>query len=234
MTHLPHGRKLLFFAALNAADLALTWWIVERGGGRAYESNPVASWCLTAFGWPGLAGFKVAVVALVTALAVTVSRQHPRAGGHVLAFGCCAVLAVVVYSSFLVGGRMAVGEHAAEEIGQAEETSRGLDRDTAQLQAYNALLGCLRKDLIARRSTLDEATETLAGADYVQNPGWRRAVALRLPGRSVREFLAVRLMEAVLNSPGADPDGSGELARELDAQYRSCFGQPPPPLRVRY
>ena len=38
-----HPRKLFLFAALSLADLALTWFLLERRGGGAYEQNPVLS-----------------------------------------------------------------------------------------------------------------------------------------------------------------------------------------------
>jgi hypothetical protein len=116
MASLPHPRKLALFAALSLADLALTWHLLHRPGGGAYESNPVAAWWLARFGWAGLVGFKAGVVLLVAAVSLVVSRHRPRAAGRVLAFGCSALLAVVLYSGLLVrdveaeAGRAAAAE----------------------------------------------------------------------------------------------------------------------------
>ncbi|HJT75644.1 MAG TPA: hypothetical protein VJ739_00425, partial [Gemmataceae bacterium] len=194
---------------------------------------PVASWWLAGFGWPGLVAFKLATVALVAALAVAVSRRCPRAGGRVLTFGCGAVLAVVLYSGLLVGGSAAADEPAADEVGRAEQSRRRLDHDLAEVHGYWAQLEGVRDDLLARRCTLGEGAEALTRSDYVRDSRWMRGMTYRFPGRSERECLAARLIEEALHVQAAAPDGYEELARDLDAQYRSCFGRPPPRLRTR-
>lgn len=98
---IPHLRKLFLFASLSAADLCLTWWLLERSGGDVYEGNPVAQWCLAHYGWAGLAAFKAAVVALVGTLALVITRSRPRLAGRVLAFACATVGLVVLYSCCL-------------------------------------------------------------------------------------------------------------------------------------
>src|SRR5262245_24294528 len=39
LLRLPHPRKLLLFALLSAADLALTWALIQHGRGQFYEGN---------------------------------------------------------------------------------------------------------------------------------------------------------------------------------------------------
>jgi hypothetical protein len=70
--------KLLRFALLSLSDLGLTWLLLQRGGSRLYESNPVAAWRLAAHGWPGRAAFKAATVGAVAGLAVWIARHRPR------------------------------------------------------------------------------------------------------------------------------------------------------------
>jgi hypothetical protein len=97
-----HPYKLALFFSLSVADLVLTWWLIVQTGNEIYESNPVAAWWLTRYGWAGLAIFKALAVLMVTALAVLISLSQPRVGGRVLGFGCAAVGAVVCYSVFLI------------------------------------------------------------------------------------------------------------------------------------
>src|SRR5205085_2430927 len=59
---LPTRRAL--FVVLSAADLGLTWWLLERSGG-AYEANPLARWWLLRCGWLGLAALEAGQVMLV-------------------------------------------------------------------------------------------------------------------------------------------------------------------------
>jgi hypothetical protein len=98
-----HFFKLLLFAFLSLTDLLLTWHLVESGGGRVYESNPIANIFLTNFGWLGLVIFKLEIVVLVEFLALFISRYRPAIGGRILAFGCLTLTGVVLYSYSLLG-----------------------------------------------------------------------------------------------------------------------------------
>ena len=70
---------LLFgFALLSLADLYLTWLLIARGNGSALENNPVAAWWLAAYGWTGLTGFKLGMVALIAGLAIGVALSRQR------------------------------------------------------------------------------------------------------------------------------------------------------------
>jgi hypothetical protein len=221
-----HPRKLCLFVVLSLADLALTWVLLERSEGRACESNPVAAWWLARFGWAGLAGFKVAIVLLVAGLALLLARRLPDAAGRVLAFGCAALLAVVLYSGFLVQG---VRAEVAERT-EAEAVGQDLDREFAQRDAALALLGRLGHDLAARRTTLAEAVATLASCEHFQGPGWLRSMETVHPGKDTSEILAARLVEEAFDATANDPAGASQLASDLDAQFRSCFGRPAPGL----
>jgi hypothetical protein len=95
--------QLLLYAALSLVDLALTYRLLERGGGHVYESNPVANAWLSAYGWMGLAAFKLACMALVISVATLLLVRRPRAADHLLLFACTAVALVVLYSCSLVG-----------------------------------------------------------------------------------------------------------------------------------
>jgi Domain of unknown function (DUF5658) len=99
---LPVGR-LLLYAALSVVDLVLTYRLLERGGGHVYEGNPVANAWLSAYGWTGLAWFKVGCMALVVGVAGVLCIWRPKTADRLLNFACAAVALVVIYSCSLVG-----------------------------------------------------------------------------------------------------------------------------------
>src|SRR5437879_6238677 len=94
---------LLIFGTLSFLDLALTYHLLQRGGGHVYESNPVANAWLSNYGWAGLALFKLLTMGLVIVVAVVLSARRPRAANSILTFACSTVALVVVYSCSLAG-----------------------------------------------------------------------------------------------------------------------------------
>jgi hypothetical protein len=224
MVTLSHPRKLALFAALNLADLALTWHLVGRGGGAAYESNPVAAWWLVSFGWAGLAGFKLAAVGVVAALALVVSRSRPRVGGRLLAFGCSALLGVVLYSGFLVHGLAAEASApaAAEPARTAETESEKLD---SQLQEVSRRL--YGKEHVAAEVARGRLTLLEAAARFrdlnAELPGFQREQFRSVyPGRSDDErhcWQVIRFVRTELQDvPNAVPRVVGRLEAELQAR----------------
>src|SRR5438128_1911722 len=95
-----HLGKLSVYIALSFADLFLTYTLLHKTDG-AYEGNPIANAWLAAYGWGGLAAFKVLAMLLVTAVAAYVSFYRPHMAGRLLGFACCAVAFVVIYSCWL-------------------------------------------------------------------------------------------------------------------------------------
>jgi hypothetical protein len=229
MSGLVCGRKLFLFAALSLADLALTSLLLQRAEGRAWESNPIAAWWLNRFGWPGLAGFKLATVLVVLSLVLVVSRHRPRSGERLLGFGCSTLLAVVLYSGFLVYGLEAeAGAGEAAEFRQARESIQDLEWYAVRLRAYYALLGRLAGDLVEHRRTLAGTVEALAEAEYVKDPRWLPRMQGRFPNCTKDECLARQLVVYTLISVQADPYRAEQVHRDLDAQFRTHFGRPAP------
>jgi hypothetical protein len=93
-----HPGKLSLFLFLSLTDLFLTWRLLLQSHGQVYESNPIADWWLSNYGWSGLAAFKIAMALSVAVLATAISMVRPRTGGRLLAFGCSVLLIVVLYS----------------------------------------------------------------------------------------------------------------------------------------
>jgi hypothetical protein len=217
-----HLTQFIVFTALNVADLALTWFLLERSGGHCYEANPVASWLLVSFGWAGLAGFKLASIVVVAALVLMVSRTRPRTAGGILNFGCSVLVGVVFYSGYMVREEEAM----SATLGQLEKQQDSLEKVRTRQLAHWALLDRLRDDLAARRCTLAAAVESLAASELAQDPQWLRWLEDSHPGLTPNERLAIRLIGHA-NPPGkAQLPGARQLARELDAQFWSCFGHP--------
>jgi hypothetical protein len=96
-----HPVRLTLYTLLSLADLALTYALIQQGGGEVYESNPIAEAWLSSYGWTGLALYKLVIILVVGAVAAYVSLSHPRTGGHILTFACLAVAVVVTYSVHL-------------------------------------------------------------------------------------------------------------------------------------
>jgi hypothetical protein len=72
--------------------------LIRHGGGRVYESNPVAHAWLKGYGWHGLIGFKGGTVLVFTGVVLVLLRHRPRAGLVLVMFACAAVGWVVLYS----------------------------------------------------------------------------------------------------------------------------------------
>ena len=75
-----HPIRLVLYAVLSAADLGLTYALIQRGDGDVYESNPIAEAWLSSYGWTGLALYKLVIVLIVASVAAFVSLSRPRTG----------------------------------------------------------------------------------------------------------------------------------------------------------
>src|ERR1700736_6621006 len=98
--------RLFVYGALSCLDLALTYQLIQKGGGFIYESNPVAEEWLRRYGWTGLVCFKLLAVSIAAFSVVLVSVYRPRVGSLLLNFALVVVSVVVLYSfslSNLVG-----------------------------------------------------------------------------------------------------------------------------------
>src|ERR671923_2773942 len=77
----------VLYALLSFLDLFLTWLLVDGVRG-TYEANPLAANILEAYGWAGLAAFKVGCVAIVLATGALLWRRRPRTARLVLGLAC--------------------------------------------------------------------------------------------------------------------------------------------------
>ena len=93
---------LAVFAALSLVDYTQTAALIRGSEGRVYEANPVASAWLEAYGWGGLAAFKVGACALFIGSVALLGRRRPRVGAVLAVVGCLTLLAVTCYSHSLL------------------------------------------------------------------------------------------------------------------------------------
>ena len=91
--------KTLFVIA-NLMDIVMTHLLL--GTGHFIESNPIANYVLTEYGFAGVAAFKLIVVAMVMLIANIIAFRRIRTSRYLLHFGTLIVGGVVVYSYSLL------------------------------------------------------------------------------------------------------------------------------------
>jgi hypothetical protein len=190
------GRYTLF-VALGLVDLGLTCYLLRTSSGHIYESNPLAQWWLARGGWAGLAAFKLVLLALATGAIALVARCRPAVAARVLTFSCLATFAVIVYSCSLL---RSTPRHAGifpllhDEAAMAAE-GRWLDEQLRQVKAYRLVLSQAAEELLAGRSTLDEAVARLAATARGRDRAWLSKLREAYPGFSDVECLAATLLD---------------------------------------
>jgi hypothetical protein len=220
---ITHPRKLLLFLLLSLSDLGLTWLLLERGSGAVYESNPVADWWLSRYGWAGLAAFKVLTVLVVVGLTAVVSRTRPRSGGLILSAACSLLAVVVGYSCYLVGGGATRDPDSAELVGIRAQAAQ-LDAEWDKSREYTLRLRQLSAELAAGRCSLIEATAQLGSTRRAQDPAWLQRLRTYLPARSDEETLATGLALQSLVLVRNDQAKAERLALRLDRDLTANFG----------
>jgi len=108
-TAMAHGwkaveRSATYFMFANFLDGALTYVLAMHGGQRGtrfIEGNRVPAYFLNHWGWKGMFGFKLAIVAFVCAVALFVARSQPVKARWMLNLGTAIVSAAVMYSAWL-------------------------------------------------------------------------------------------------------------------------------------
>ena len=95
-------QETVLFVLVSSMDLFMTWILLDRGGGRFVESNPVARFFLYEWGPRGLVYFKFAMVIFVCVLAQIIARSKPRVASWLLKGAVVLIAFVVVYSLMLL------------------------------------------------------------------------------------------------------------------------------------
>lgn len=213
---------LLFFAFLSVCDLTLTWWLLTCHGDWVYESNPVANWFLTIFGWTGITVFKLVMVAVVLVCACRISRRRPRLAKRVLTGGCLVLAGVVFYSCCLA---KSVSDWTAD-LATEQQRERRLAQQSSGLQGYRDLKERLTADLIWGRSSLKQAVAKLEMSDRVRSNKWAKALRAAHPDVSLARMLASALLDNVQTKlQGAA--SQEEVMNRLRKEYRADYGVHP-------
>jgi len=186
-----HPGKLSLYLTLSLADLFLTYRLLQEGGGRVYEGNPIANAWLVAYGWRGLVMFKLLAMLLVGCMAAYVSLYHPQKGGHILQFACCALGLVVIYSCSL----MRVSDSSPEKIEELEQQQ--IEQAMAAHREYYTLFHKLLGELANERCTLNDAVDKLQQCKKIRAGGYGKLLRERYPELSVRDCLAMELIRGV-------------------------------------
>lgn len=221
-------RKLVLFALLGASDFFLTWHLLGSGGGAVYESNPVAAWWLGHFGWLGLAGFKAATMLLAAALGVVVCLRRPAAGHRLLAFGCVALSAVVLYSGYLCHDlRRRPAGLDPDDASQLQAARERIDAGLRRARVYRTALTAAAEDVRVGRCTLQDAVTRLSATEQAHDAAWLHRFQIYYPGCGEREAIALTVVNHLHRQMDDTPAGVA-LRLDLGAQYKSLYGHAPP------
>ena len=96
--HLPLQNETTYFILFNTLDIFLTYMLLRYG---AIEANPFANFVLVRWGFWGMIGFKLVIVAGVCVIAQVIALKSLWKAKALLWFGTALVGAVVVYSGLL-------------------------------------------------------------------------------------------------------------------------------------
>lgn len=226
---LPHLSRLAFFLVLSLGDLYLTWRLVGGTEGVVYESNPLASWWLQAHGWWGLVSFKLALVLLVTSLALVITFLRPPLGKRFLTFACVTVGVVVLYSGSLVCWlRVEAGDAASTSLGEVHLRTARLEALRLRTWEYHHLLNQLGQDVIAKQRSLSEAVAALSAAERAQDPDWLAYLRVAYPGHSDEQCLAANLIDIAVVSRLPDRKQAESVKLQLVADFEARYGVPVP------
>jgi hypothetical protein len=218
---LPLGR-LGLFAALSAADLALTLFLIGRTQGVVYESNPLAGWWLDRHGWLGLAAFKVGLVGLVGVVTVLLARRRPRAAGRLLGFGCGAVAVVVLYSCSLARAYVTGANDEAFEIQRLVASSEHLSSELEKGDRYRDVLQELSREAGAGTLDLAAGVARLRQTEKAHDPAWLDQLRVT-DDLTDDECLAANIISFTVSSLRAQPDAARAAEDRLAAQFQDRY-----------
>jgi len=182
-----HSGKFILYSVLSLADLVLTFFLLTRGGGHIYESNPIANAWLSSFGWCGLIVYKALTMGVLAGTLFFLSMYRTQLAGRVLVFACLALSLVVGYSA---------------NIAYALQAKKGHLNSMDDLESYRAYYF---SEIAPATRLVQSGIWTLAeAADHLvvsENEYWQTLLRHRYPGLSDREGLEAFLKECIGTSP---------------------------------
>jgi hypothetical protein len=224
-----HPRGFALFILLSLGDLLLTRLLIESGQGGIYESNPIANFWLSAYGWEGLFLFKSLAVFLVSLVCIWISLHRPPLSAGILAFACTVTGGVVLYSCLLCFGPVGASQlRAEEECRRAEDRGRLLEQKVIRYRLHRSLMAHLSEELMVRPDGLAQAVTTLERSEKARDSGWLRARQRVYMTQSDQECLALYLMQYAVSYVADQPREFDAVAARLQAAFQALFHHPAP------
>jgi hypothetical protein len=93
--------KLFAYVLMSVADFVITSRLVVLGG-MDCEGNPIAHAVLAAYGFSGMAAYKIACTAVVISVCSYLAVKSRKLGDRLAMLACFVLGAVVAYSSVLL------------------------------------------------------------------------------------------------------------------------------------
>lgn len=169
---------MLGLVGLQTADLSCTYLLLDGGArGDVYEANPLARRLLDAGGWGAVAAFKVGLTAVAVAAAWAVSRSKPAAAARLLGGLCVLMLAVNVYSIWL----LATPDAAALAERDARRRGESLAHRAETTRLFVAARNELLDDVLDDECDTAEASRRMAELIRTHGPAMRLPAVVRLP-----------------------------------------------------
>lgn len=97
---LPLERETCIFILVSALDVFMTHRLLSIGGHR--ESNPIADYFFSGWGFKGMIYFKFIMVSIVCVIAQVIARQKIEVARRLLNLATLIVTGVVIYSIMLL------------------------------------------------------------------------------------------------------------------------------------
>lgn len=97
---LPLETATCVFILVSAFDVFMTFILLNMDNFR--ESNGIANWILTEFGFRGMVYFKFALVLVVVLIAQIIATRRIKTARRLLHAGSIITLCVVIYSTYLL------------------------------------------------------------------------------------------------------------------------------------
>ncbi len=183
---------LLTFAV---ADIVLTRSLLtaDHGSMSFYESNPIANWFLTRFGWMGISLFKVATIAVLLGVVVVIARSRPRTGKNLLTLGILAQIVVVLYSANLMASS---AKQAQEEFVYDDAVIIESEENLSDVSLILEM-----RNLVAKKDCdFNSAVEELLVRLPVEHPGWVASFKRANPDLTFEQAIRVYFYKCIVDT----------------------------------
>lgn len=101
--HRPMEHEVALFFLVSFLDFFMTYWMIypRESGPRFGESNAIANWFLSGWGFRGLLYFKIGICLFIVLATQAIHSRRPRVAKGILWLGIAVTSLTVVYSGAL-------------------------------------------------------------------------------------------------------------------------------------